>query len=91
MESFPYPSLPPALTFSGLDPEKYQEMLGLLMKEAAENSRSLYQFEPFHKNIRGKEGGREGGREGGEGMEIVMRRVQTHLFFLLVVAVTFIW
>ncbi|GAB5034253.1 glycerol-3-phosphate acyltransferase [Nannochloropsis oceanica] len=38
---------------TGLDPEKYQEMLGLLMKEAAENSRSLYQFEPFHKNIRG--------------------------------------
>jgi hypothetical protein len=37
------------------------------MTEASENSRDLYQFEPFHKNIRGEEGGREGGKEGGRG------------------------
>lgn len=32
-----------------MDGDRYKEMLGVLLKEAAENSRDLYQFDPFHK------------------------------------------
>lgn len=33
-------------------PHSYKKLLGLLLGEAAANSRELFQFKPFHRSIR---------------------------------------